>query len=104
MRSLPSNSVEQATRWFWATFPPGCVIELLPLSRPVRTATDPVVGWLMAGDRTLELGDFLSLCQDLTGEPWRGSLDNDGDLTEYVRGAVLAAYGRPDACAVRIKW
>jgi hypothetical protein len=100
---------EQATQWFWTRYPPRCsiVVSVVPLSlHPARY--DIIQGWVYAvssGEEleTVQLNEFLAGCADLTRETWAGSLDNDSDLRDYIESAMLAAYGRTDACRVRIK-
>lgn len=91
---------EEATRWFWRTCPPGRVLDFIV----VPDARGPsVYGWVSAdGLLTLSASEFLFRCRDLTGEDFAGSFDNDSDLIEYVRGVFLAAYGRIDACGIRV--
>lgn len=91
---------EEATQWFWRTCPAHAraVIVMHGGSSNVLLGT----GWVCVGPHNYDLGEFLRNCRDLTDETFAGSFDSDSDLTEYVRGAYLAAYGRTDVCAVRI--
>lgn len=94
---------EEATTWFWKVCPPNS--ELL-MAVSVGGGVLVGRGWVYLGKvhncEVTPLADFLSRCRVLTGDCFAGSLDNDSDLIEYVRGAFLAAYGRADACRVRI--
>jgi hypothetical protein len=94
---------DQAVEWFWKTCPPGCLIELFVL-RPIPTDQGPIRGFAYVGDDPArDLVDFLDECATVAGEPWSGSTDRDSELVEFVRGAVLSAYGRADACRVTVQ-
>jgi hypothetical protein len=93
---------DEAVEWFWRTCPAGCLIELV-MTRSILTAQGPMEGWVyVGGGGAQELTGFLDKCAVVAGEPWSGSTDNDSELVEFVRSAILSAYSRTDACRVAV--